>query len=135
MLGLLALHQAANADTAMTVSRVTLVSTERVSPTVSDYKFAVTFTARATAVVNAIGHAETRATGSKLLDGDVSIGNVAAGASTTPADTITVRQDITRAFNPSSLRWSFQQPPAGPRVQVSVTVSDRGASKAKLNYR
>ncbi len=70
-----------------------------------------------------------------MLDGDVSIGNVAAGASVTPADTITIRHDITRPFSTASLAWTFQQPPIGPRVQVSVAVPDPGATNAALSYR
>lgn len=119
----------------LTASRVALVATERVSRTLYDYKFAVTFEAGASPVVNAIGHVASTATGSEVIDGDVSIGDVAPGARVTPRDTITIRHDITRAFNASALVWTFQLPPAGAVVKVSVAVADPGATNAMLSYR
>ena len=65
----------------------------------------------------------------------MNIGSLAAGAVVTPADTITIRQDLTKAFNPASLAWNIIQPSVGPLVQLGVTVSDTGAPSGTVSYR
>ncbi len=43
--------------------------------------------------------------GATIVDGEVAAGSLAAGATLTPADTVTIRQDRTQPFAPAQLQW------------------------------
>ena len=116
-------------------TRLNQVSSVRVNRTTFDYTFSVTFTAGSSALVNAVGHISSSEPGTMVIDGDVNIGNLGAGQSVTPPDTITIRQDLRTSFNPASLAWNIAQPSSGPLVQLSVTVSDTGSPSGTVTYR
>ena len=90
----------------VTVTGITKVSETRVSRTVYDYVFQVTVKnngsgpqSGVTATLTGVG------TGTTIIDGTVQVGDLAAGATVTPQDTITLRQDRTYAFNSAALIW------------------------------
>jgi gamma-glutamyltranspeptidase/glutathione hydrolase len=93
------------------VVAVTQLAERRVNRTVYDYDFKVTVQngsvaqSGISAVLTAVG------AGSTILDGQVLVGDLAAGASATPADTITLRVDRSLPFNLASLVWNLSGTP------------------------
>ena len=86
---------------------MTKVSEARVSRTVYDYIYKVGFlngNQRFTFVSASIS---TVGTGTSVVDGNIVVGSIEAGARVTPSDTITLRHDRTVPFNISALTWSI----------------------------
>ncbi|TDP72626.1 S8 family serine peptidase [Roseateles toxinivorans] len=99
---------AAAADPAATVVALSKLSELRVSRTVFDYVFRVTVKNGPAAQTDVRAYVEGAGTGTTVIDGNVLVGNLAAGASATPPDTITLRHDRNVAFNPAALRWRVE---------------------------
>lgn len=94
------------------VTAITKVSETRISRTVFDYVFKVTVRndsgvalSGVTATLTSVG------AGATIIDGMATVGAMAAGASVTAADTVTIRQDRTQAFNQSALAWTVTGTP------------------------
>ena len=90
------------------VTGITKVSETRVSRTVYDYVFQVTFKNNSSGPQSGLAATLTGAgTGTTIIKGSVRVGDLAAGASVTPQDTITLRQDRTFPFNLTALVWNI----------------------------
>lgn len=104
------------------------LSETRVSRTVFDYVFSVTFKNNSTAAQsNVAATLTTVGAGATIIDGAVQVGAMGAGASVTPTDTITIRQDRTLPFSPTSLVWQITSAPARQvltDVRVGLSAED-----------
>ena len=94
-----------------TVLGLTQVAERRVTRTVFDYDFKVTVQNGAIAQNGLVAKLTGAGTGTTILDGNVQVGSLAAGASVTPGDTITLRQDRSQPFVPAALVWSVSGTP------------------------
>ena len=104
---LLLLASVAHAATpAMTVLSLTKVSETRITRTDYDYVFQITVKNGAQALRNASETLISVGAGTTIIDGNVQLGTFAANASTTPLDTITLRQNRLLPFNEQALVWS-----------------------------
>ena len=92
----------------VTVTGITKISETRISRTVYDYVFQVTVRNNASGSLSGVTANLTGVgTGTTIIDGTVQVGDLAAGATVTPPDTITLRQDRTYAFNSAALTWQI----------------------------
>jgi hypothetical protein len=121
-------EQIAAAAPSVAVTGITKVSETRVSRTVYDYVFQVTvknngsgLQGGVTATLTGVG------TGTTIIDGAVQVGDLAAGATVTPQDTITLRQDRTFPFNAAALVWSMSS-----SVDQTIKVQWNGMTNALL---
>ena len=56
-----------------------------------------------------------------VVDGTLSIGNVAPGAATASTDTFTITHDRTVPFDPAVWQWTFTKVPAAPAVTAPAS--------------
>lgn len=90
------------------VTGITKISEIRVSRTVYDYVFKVTFKNNSAVTQNGIAATViTVGPGATVQDGLVNVGNLVAGGTTIPSDTITIRQDRTQPFSEAMLSWNI----------------------------
>ena len=107
---------AASVSTAATsipvsVTGLTKVSEARIGRTVYEYVFQVTFLNSGAQLSDIKAQITSAGTGTTIVDGTVTVGNLASGASTTPTDTITLRHDRTFTFDPAALKWQINGTP------------------------
>lgn len=95
---------------------LTKISETRISRTVYDYVFKITVLNDALARKSIMATIVGAGSGSTVLDGSVLIGDLSSGASVTPVDTITIRQDRTFAFTAGGLDWRITDPLNGVPV-------------------
>lgn len=133
LLGSLAVSARLSAATGPGITGYNLLSSQRVTRTQFDYKYSVTFSTGGQALKGVVAHVTSKSAATVIIDGEIFIGDVAANATITPPDTMTLRQDRTVAFNPADLVWSIT--PGGPTVQVSVSVTDPGVMGGSVSYR
>jgi hypothetical protein len=91
------------------------VSETRVNRTVFEYVYKLSVTGGGEALQGLVAKLTGGGTGLSVVQGTVYVGDLAAGASATPAGTITIRQDRTNAFDANALTWTltpFQAPGA-----------------------
>ena len=88
------------------VVSLTKLSETRITRTEYDYVFAVTVQNGSQAVTNAAQTLTASGPGTSIIDGDVIVGDIAANAQATPADTIKIRHDRSIPFNQSAFVWS-----------------------------
>lgn len=101
----------AAATASASVVAVTQVAERRVTRTVFDYDFKITVQ-NGSIAQSGIGATLTAVgAGSSIVDGQVAVGDLAAGASATPADTITLRVDRSLPFSLGSLVWNLRGTP------------------------
>lgn len=105
----------------------------RVSRTVFDYAFRVTFqngevprSALMATVVDA-------GKGTAIVDGSVLIGDLATGASFTPSDIIVLRVDRSSPFDPQTLAWVFSEPINGFPVPPEPDELKNGSTIAGID--
>lgn len=87
------------------VVAISTVSERRITRTVYEYVMKVTVGNGAIAQAGITARLTGAGAGTSIVDGLVQVGDLAAGASTTPADTITLRHDRTQAFSNQALVW------------------------------
>lgn len=108
------------------VTGLQLVSSVRSGRTSVDYTYRINVRNDATPLSAALATVRSTAAATTVLDGTVSLGDLAAGATLLSTDTFTIRQDRTAAFNPASLSWSVTgvspNAPASLQVQLSEPV-------------
>lgn len=100
------------------VTSITKLSETRVSRTVYDYVFQVTFKNNSALTQSGIAATLTGVgPGATIRDGAVNVGKLIAGSTATPSDTITIRQDRTQPFSEAMLSWTITAtgtpPPSG----------------------
>ena len=121
------------ADTwaAATVTGKALVSEVRTGRTTFDYTYQVTVQNGAPALGSASATVTSSSPSTVVLDGDVSLGDLAANSTVTSVDTFTIRQNRLVPFDPASLTWVVQGSPIVPNVvgltQAAATTAITGA--------
>jgi feruloyl esterase len=124
-----ALQSVAIADSAAVV-QVALgekLSETRINRTVFEYAYRLTVTNGSQAVQGLVVQLTGGGGGLTVTQGTVFVGDLAAGASATPAGTITFRQDRTMAFDASALVWAlspFQPPSAATCAALAGKVGE-----------
>ncbi|MEN0037911.1 MAG: hypothetical protein AAGC78_12635 [Cellvibrio sp.] len=88
------------------VVSLTKLSETRITRTEYDYVFAVTVKNGSQVVTNAAQTLTSSGPGTSIIDGSVILGDLAANAQVTPADTIKIRHDRSIPFNQSAFVWS-----------------------------
>ncbi|OEZ80154.1 hypothetical protein JAB5_20830 [Janthinobacterium sp. HH103] len=84
------------------------VAEQRVSRTVWDYTYRVHIRNNGSEAASNVQAVLTSVPeGSTIIDGDVQAGSIGAGATVTPADTITLRIERSIAFQSAGLTWTF----------------------------
>ena len=97
------------------VTGMTKVSETRVSRTVFDYVFRITVRNDSGSTLTAVTATLTGVgAGASIIDGQSLVGAMAAGATVTPTDTITIRQDRVLPLDQAALVWTVNgtTPPA-----------------------
>ncbi|WP_240453616.1 hypothetical protein [Janthinobacterium agaricidamnosum] len=90
------------------VTMLDKVAEQRVSRTVWDYTYRVHIRNNGSeAAGNVQAVLASAPEGSTIIDGDVQAGSIGAGATVTPADTITLRIERSIAFQSAGLTWTF----------------------------
>jgi gamma-glutamyltranspeptidase / glutathione hydrolase len=93
------------------VTGITQIAERRITRTVYEYEFKVAVLNGAIAQSDISARLTTVGTGTSIVDGQVAVGDLAAAASTTPSDTITLRHDRSLPFQPAALRWTLSGTP------------------------
>ncbi len=119
---------AAGNVTTVSVDALVLKAERRVSRTVFDYDYQVTLKNQGSALNDVVVQLVAAGVGTTILDGNVNAGFLAANSATTPADTITIRQDRTRALDLAQLSWRIN---AAPTLIIGTAAV--GAALANAN--
>ena len=109
---------AATASTPATATVVSLVKVAeaRVARTTYDYTFQITVSNGAIAQTGVVATLNSVGAGASIVDGSSAVGALAAHASATPSDTVTIRQDRAFTFDAAALQWTV----TGTPVQTVV---------------
>lgn len=127
------------AATSLTIgNNYSLISSRRLSSTVYEYVYRAQVTNSGAAVKNVAATLISTPQGVTIVDGNVSFGDVAAGAVVTSSDTFTVRHDRRYPFSADALGWSIAFDPASPTNGVgpaggSVSLPDVGTATFLAN--
>jgi hypothetical protein len=97
-----------SASAQISASGYTLVSSQRVGRTTWDYTYSVQFTNKGQTAFGISATVTSSAPSTVIVKGDLSVGDLAAGASTAPSGTITIQQDRTVQFTFKSLVWNVK---------------------------
>jgi len=113
------------------VTGITKLSESRVSRTVYEYVFQVAFKNNGTDAKSGVAATLTGVgPGTTIVDGTVTVGNLAAGATVMPRDTVTLRQDRTLSFNEGMLVWAISAdisaPPPPPSTVAGLDIDADG---------
>jgi len=146
---LLVLQSSAQVINAFVVDQV-LVSSTRVTSTLTDFKYTIRVVNQGGALRGARATVRSLVATTEIRDAVVELGDVPAGTTITSTDTFTLRQNRTVAFNPANLVWTIQgalanTPPVADagidqtvRTGVTVTLDGTRSSDAdgqSLSYR
>lgn len=109
----LASTPAAAVTSSATASVIALipVSETRVTRTVYEYVFKLSVLNGAVAQADLVASLTATGAGTQIIDGQAMVGALAAGATATTSDTITLRHDRTRPFDQAALQWQFSGTP------------------------
>lgn len=118
---LLTTGRPAHAAPELTVGDYQLVSSARISRTVSEYTYKAAVINTGSDALDVSATLNINAPGVTVLDGELSFGDVGAGATVSSADTFTIRHDRVYAYNESLLEWTTRAtqplaPPSDPLV-------------------
>jgi hypothetical protein len=100
----------------ISVGTLTKLSETRVSRTVYAYVFRVSFVNSGGPQTGVTAKVTGAGKGTTIVDGDVVVGNMAAGATVTSQDTITLNHDRSYPFDAASLTWSITSTVTQPTV-------------------
>lgn len=123
-LALTLLAAAAHAQSQPTVGNYQLQSETRFNRTKFDYVYKATLTNPGAALSNVTATLTSLSAATVVIDGSLTFGNVAAGATAVSTDTFTIRQDRTVPFNPANLQWAVSSSPAN-RAPTANAGADR----------
>ncbi|MFA7062095.1 MAG: PKD domain-containing protein [Pedobacter sp.] len=110
------LSSPAAAEDLTIASNYTLVSSKRVNLNEFDYIYRASMTNTGPAVINVSASVATSSTYIKILQPNLTFGNVPESSTVTSSNTFTVRHDRRGPFDTTKLIWSIQSTPA----QVAV---------------
>ena len=119
------------------VTGITKLSETRVSRTVYDYLFQVAVKNNGTDAKSGVAATLTGVgIGATIVDGTVQVGNLAAGATVTLNDTITIRQDRTQPFIQSALTWQVTAVSIPPTISGVLLTGDpsQPADQATIDF-
>lgn len=119
----------------LSVVSLTKISEKRISRTVFDYVFRVTVHNNSEALVAVAATLTAAGQGTTIIDGEVLVGAMAAGATVTPDDTVTLRHDRASPFNPTALVWRLRGNLAVPTVVPGATLFNLPAGRAAIGSR
>ena len=118
------------AQASLTIGNYSLVKSQRVTLYEYDYTYSAKVTNTGPAVADVQGSLTSLNPKTKVVDGNLSFGDVAAGSVKASLDTFTIRQDRRYAFDPSKLSWAISFTPiventppianAGPDWNVAI---------------
>lgn len=115
--------------TQVAVTGISKTGETRVGRTVFDYVFQVSFKNNGSEALSDVSATLTAVgAGATIVDGTVLFSSIGAGASVTPADSITIRQDRSVPFNPAALVWTITASSTPPAVPGIVLPGAPGAS-------
>ena len=108
-----------------------LISSKRITRTLFDFTYKVQITnSGAENFGDVVASVTSNAVATTIIDGSVSFGEVAPGATVPSQDTFTLRQDRTILFNPADLVWTVIQANRAP-----VADAVKGCQMPALNHR
>jgi PKD repeat protein/flagellar hook assembly protein FlgD len=106
----------------LTVGNYTLVSSRRVSTTDFEYVYRAQVTNTGSALRNVVGTVVSNSPATTIIEGTLSFGDVANGATATSVDTATFRHNRSQPFDLSKLVWTVSGTPAAPiRSDFTIT--------------
>lgn len=121
-------------------SNFTLVSSKRVTRTVSEYTIrALANNTTAIEIKNVTATLISVPTNITIVDGNLNFGLLAANASVASSDTFTIRIDLRQAYSLADLRWKIEgdlpPPPAATPSAVGIFMSiDKNAIKGEVTH-
>ena len=102
----------AQADaSSLTVGNYQLISSKRITRTVYEYTYKASISNIGGNADDVTARLNISVPGITVLDGELSFGDVNAGATTVSADTFTVQHDRVYAFDESALQWEITVAP------------------------
>jgi PKD repeat protein len=111
----------------LAIGNYTVLSQNRVERTVWEYVLgAQVHNGGEAAALNVRGRLTGVGAGASIVEGNLSFGDVAAGATVGSVDTFTIRQDRTVAFEAAGLVWQIEAGAVEPPVELAVTITEPG---------
>jgi len=115
----------------LTITSYALVSSTRVSATDFQYVYRAQVSNTGPALRNVIGTVVSTNPATTIVQGALSFGDVAAGATVTSLNTATFRHNRSQPFNLSRLVWTLSGTPAAP-IQSDFTFAPNGGNAPVL---
>lgn len=113
---------------AAAVTGLSKVSETRVGRTSYEYVFKVTVKNTGGAYRGVVATITGVGTGTMVIDGTVSIGELATGATVTASDTITLRHDRSFPFDTAALAWTFTGTPQTGDDTATALITPAGGT-------
>ena len=85
-----------------------LATSKRVTANETDFTYTIRVINQGVALTNARATVTSRSANTKIIDGEVQLGTLAAGVTVSSTDTYTLRQNRLVPFNPADLTWTIQ---------------------------
>jgi hypothetical protein len=117
------------ATSSVNVTNAIKLSETRFSRTVYDYVFRITVVNNGPAQTGVTAKLTAAGAGTTIIDSDVYVGNIAAGTTANPTDTVTIRHDRTQPFNLTALTWNVTSDVSPPQV-VGILISGLPSTRA-----
>ena len=111
----------------LSVGNYTLVSSKRVSVTDFEYVYKAQVNNTGPALRNVVGTVVSTNPATVIVEGALSFGDVAAGATATSVDTATFRHNRSQPFDLSKLVWTVSGTPASP-IQSDFSFNPAGGN-------
>lgn len=111
----------------LTVGAYALVSSKRLSRTDFEFVYRAQVSNSGPALRNVLGTVVSTNPATLVLEGTLSFGDVANGATATSIDTFTIRHDRSVPFDAAKLVWTVNGTPASP-IQSDFSVSPEGGN-------
>lgn len=108
---------AADVTGQVSVTGLTLVSSTRVGRTTFDYTYKINVSNNGGALTDVTATVTSSSPNTVILDGSVTVGDLAAASGVVTSDTFMLRQNRTVAFSAASLSWTVSGSPVGPLVE------------------
>lgn len=110
--------------TTLSVNKLVLKAERRITRTVFEYDYQVEIKNNGGALTGVVVQLTAVGAGTSIVDGTVSVGALAAGATVTPVDIVRLRHDRSLPFQTGALIWQFSAAP-GALVALPGNPSDQ----------